>query len=128
MRIRRIEKQDLEQFKILWNSVFQEGGFLRTAPPSDERILTVIRKVTERKIPQFVAIENNEIVGSVEAFPGTMCGFDSDNTGYVGIQVKKEHRQKGVAKKLLETLLFDSRNFGFKFLCLEVYSEVRTDR
>ncbi|CZF79550.1 Acetyltransferase YpeA [Grimontia celer] len=121
MEIRRICSDDLNGFWTLWQSVFNEGIYLRSPPPPKHKIDVVLNKITQQKIPQFVAIIDNEVVASVEAFPGTMCGQHSDEVGFIGAQVHSDFRGQGIAKKLLEAVLLDSRRFGFKELKLEVY-------
>lgn len=73
MEVRRICSTDLESFFALWQGVFDEGIYLRSPPPPKEKISFVLNKIEEKKIPQFVAEIDGKIVGSIEAFPGTMC-------------------------------------------------------
>ncbi|MDP2571713.1 GNAT family N-acetyltransferase [Vibrio penaeicida] len=121
MEVRRIRSTDLESFFALWQGVFDEGIYLRSPPPPKEKISFVLSKIEEKKIPQFVAEIDGKIVGSIEAFPGTMCGMDSDDIGFVGAQVHADFRRLGIGRKLLDTVILDSKRFGYKELNLEVY-------
>lgn len=121
MEIRRICSEDLDGFWQLWQSVFNEGVYLRSPPPPKDKIAFVLNKITQQQIPQFIAVVDHNIVASIEAFPGTMCGIDADNIGFVGAQVHADFRRQGIGQKLLETVLLDSKRFGFKELRLEVY-------
>ncbi|WP_394253176.1 GNAT family N-acetyltransferase [Vibrio profundi] len=121
MEIRRICCDDLDGFRELWQGVFDEGVYLRSPPPPKDKIEVVLNRITKQQIPQFVAIVDNKVVASVEAFPGTMCGMDTDEIGFVGAQVHADFRGQGIATRLLETVLTDGRRFGFKELRLDVY-------
>ncbi len=121
MDIRRINQEDLECFIALWQSVFDEGFYLRNPPPSRERVSSVLAKVEQLKFPNFVAVVEGRIVASIEAFPGTMCGLDCEDVGFVGAQVHSEFRRKGIGQQLLEQVISDSKRFGYKELRLEVY-------
>jgi len=121
MEIRRISSDDLDGFWELWQGVFNEGVYLRSPPPPKNKIEVVLSKITKQQIPQFIAILDNKVVASIEAFPGTMCGMHTDEIGFVGTQVHAEFRGQGIAKRLLETVLMDSQRFGFKKLRLDVY-------
>ncbi|MGP8305573.1 GNAT family N-acetyltransferase [Vibrio sp. YIC-376] len=115
MEVRRIVPADLDSFLSLWQSVFDEGEFFATPPPSRERIKSVLEKSERDQFPQYVAISDNKIVGVVEAFPVSV------HIGYVGTQVHRLFRGQGIARKLLSKVIEDSRRFGFKELKLEVY-------
>ncbi len=121
MEIRRINQDDLDSFVALWQGVFDEGAYLRSPPPPKERVLTVLCKVEQLKFPNFVALSNGKVVASIEAFPGSMCGLDCDDVGFVGAQVHVDHRAKGLGGKLLKQVISDSKRFGYKELRLEVY-------
>ncbi len=121
MEIRRINQEDLESFTALWQSVFDEGIYLRSPPPPRERISSVLRKVEQLKFPNFVALSDGEVVASIEAFPGIMCGHEREDIGFIGAQVHSAFRRKGIGQQLLEIVISDSKRFGYKELRLEVY-------
>lgn len=121
MEIRRICSDDLDGFWELWQGVYDEGVYLRSPPPPKDKIEVVLNRITKQQIPQFIAIVDNKVVASIEAFPGTMCGMDTDEIGFVGAQVHADFRGQGIAKRLLETVLMDGQRFGFKELRLDVY-------
>ncbi|WP_157035352.1 GNAT family N-acetyltransferase [Psychromonas ingrahamii] len=124
MEIRRIKYSDLSGFVNLWQGVFKEGKYLSTPPPPAGGIGAVLQKVEVHKIPQFVAIVENELVASAEAFPGDMCGLKGDNTsqiGVVGAHVRQSMRGQGIGRSLLKILIADSKRYGYSKLILEVY-------
>ena len=121
MDIRRIKSSDAEGFATLWGEVYQEGLFLRSGPPPIDVISQVLTKVQNTKIPQFVALNGMQVIGSIEAFPGSMCGQELDSVGFLGAQVSKDCRRKGVGRALLDTVIQDSKRYGFEELRLTVF-------
>ncbi|MBE4594577.1 hypothetical protein BOO24_19785 [Vibrio navarrensis] len=121
MEFRRINPMDLDSFLALWHIVFNEGLYLKNPPPSRDRVYSVLRHIEALKYPNFVALSGGEVVGSVEAFPATMCGLESNEIGFVGAQVHPDFRQRGIGQQLLELVISDSKKFGYKELSLEVY-------
>ncbi|MFT7423439.1 MAG: GNAT superfamily N-acetyltransferase [Psychromonas sp.] len=124
MEIRRIKYSDLGGFVALWDGVFKEGQYLSSPPPPAGGIGPVLQKVEAHKIPQFVAIVENELVASAEAFPGDMCGLKDKNSaqiGVVGAHVKQSLRGQGIGRTLLKMLIADSKRYGYSSLILEVY-------
>mgnify|MGYP003647940240 CR=1 FL=1 len=124
MLIRRIQAQDVPDFLALWTQVFAEGAFLAKRPPPENKVLQVVERVVKDQIPNFVAIDGLELVGAVEVFPGSMCGFNDDNAerrGYLGIQLAQRYRGKGIGRKLMQAAIDDARSYGFEVIELTVF-------
>lgn len=64
----------MPQLLNLWNGVYAEGAFLAKGPPPEDRVRSTMERVVKECIPNFVAIDGNKVVGTVEVSPGTMCG------------------------------------------------------
>ncbi|MDP2139269.1 MAG: GNAT family N-acetyltransferase [Gammaproteobacteria bacterium] len=123
MRIRRILTSDIPAFHNLWTQTYSEGIYIPNAPPTQERILDVVRKVVAEKMPNFVAVSGEALLGVVEVFPGTMCGIsgeDADLSGYLGIQIAAPHRRQGLGRDLMRIAIEDSARYGFKRMELDV--------
>lgn len=124
MQIRRIQVDDVPAFLALWAQVYSEGAFLEKRPPPESRVLPVVERVVKEQIPNFVAIDGQELVGAVEVFPGSMCGFNDDNAerrGYLGIQLAQRYRGKGFGRKLMQAAIDDARRYGFEVIELTVF-------
>ena len=76
MQIRPITLNDIEHFIALWNSVYEEGEYLRSPAPKKAMLSKVITRVEKESIPQFVAFDEKRLVGSIEIFPAEMCGYE----------------------------------------------------
>lgn len=124
MQIRRIQVDDVADFLALWAQVYSEGAFLAKRPPPENRVLAVVERVVKEQIPNFVAIDGQELVGAVEVFPGSMFGFNDDNAerrGYLGIQLAQGYRGKGFGRKLMQAAIDDARRYGFEVIELTVF-------
>lgn len=124
MQIRRIELSDVPDFLALWAQVYSEGAFLAKGPPPADRARQVVERVVREQIPNFVATDGSEFIGAVEVFPAAMCGIsvdDSDRRGYLGIQLAKNYRGKGIGRELMQTVIADARRYGFETIELSVF-------
>lgn len=124
MQIRRIQARDVPDFLALWSQVYSEGAFLAKGPPPENRVLQIVERVVKEQIPNFVAIDAQELVGAVEVFPGSMCGFNDENAdrrGYLGIQLAKRYRGRGFGRKLMQAAIDDARRYGFEVIELTVF-------
>lgn len=124
MKIRRIQLSDVPEFLALWARVYEEGAFLMKGPPSEKRALQVVQWVVKQQIPNFVAIDENRLIGAVEVFPGTMCGIgidEADKRGYLGIQVDSRSRGRGIGRQLMLAAIEDSGRYGFEAIELSVF-------
>ncbi len=67
MQIRPIKVSDLERFTALWNRVYSEGEFLISPAPDSATLRSILQRVENESIPQFVAFDRQELIGSVES-------------------------------------------------------------
>ena len=124
MQIRRIQVDDVPDFLALWAQVYSEGAFLAKGPPSVSRVLQVVGRVVRERIPNFVVTDGEALIGAVEVFPGSMCGFNDDSAdrrGYLGIQLAHGYRGKGLGRKLMQAAIDDARRYGFEVIELAVF-------
>ncbi|MFD2176211.1 GNAT family N-acetyltransferase [Veronia pacifica] len=124
MEIKRITRADTDNFIRLWKDVYHEGKYLSNDVPPKERLLRAIERVEKERIPNFVIYERDQLIASVEVFPGSMCGMnaeDADKTGVLGIMVSKNYRGLGIGRTLIETAIKDCHRFGYQTISLLVY-------
>ncbi|MCV5854345.1 GNAT family N-acetyltransferase, partial [Escherichia coli] len=76
MQIRPIKVSDLERFTALWNRVYSEGEFLISPAPDSATLRSILQRVENESIPQFVAFDRQKLIGSVEIYPAEMCGYE----------------------------------------------------
>lgn len=124
MEIRRIQSSDVPGFIEMWKRIFAEGQFLAKGPPPHDKVAKVVAKVVAEEIPNFVALDDGNVVGAVEVFPGTMCGqmFEgAERVGFLGLQVDKKNRRKGIGTDLMRAAISDSVRYGFESIELAVF-------
>ncbi|AXY02562.1 GNAT family N-acetyltransferase [Vibrio alfacsensis] len=124
MQIRPIKIEDIDQFIVLWNRVYEEGEYLRSPAPEQSKVTEVLTRVEKESIPQFVAFDEQHLVGSVEIFPASMCGYEGEefiHTGILGIHIDHQYRNKGLGKQLLAIAIQHGWDYGFDTIMLNVY-------
>jgi ribosomal protein S18 acetylase RimI-like enzyme len=87
------------------------------APPLTETEVFVRKNIAQRN-PQFVAIENNTIIGWCDVTPIEMEVFA--HRGTLGMGVIPEFRGRGVGRRLIEATLIAARGKGLMRIDLEV--------
>jgi ribosomal protein S18 acetylase RimI-like enzyme len=119
IEIRQISESDIVGFQKCLDSVAQEGKYLAIEKAPDlERLKSFINNNINNNFPQFVAIENDIIVGWCEAIPFLPASV-RHRSGLV-IGVVKEMRGKGIGEKLLIATIDHAKEMGIKRIDLEV--------
>ncbi|MCQ6498147.1 GNAT family N-acetyltransferase, partial [Vibrio parahaemolyticus] len=80
------------RFTALWNRGYSEGEFLFSPAPDNATLRSILNRVENESIPQFVAFDLQELIGSFEIFPEEMCGYEGVQlirVGILGIQIDK---------------------------------------
>ncbi|WHP65943.1 GNAT family N-acetyltransferase [Vibrio harveyi] len=124
MQIRPITLNDIDHFIALWNRVYEEGEYLRSPAPDRTMLSDVITRVEKESIPQFVAFDGRQLVGSIEIFPAEMCGYEGGEfakTGILGIHIDRHYRNQGLGTKLLATAIQSGWKYGYDTIVLNVY-------
>jgi ribosomal protein S18 acetylase RimI-like enzyme len=92
-------------------------GFVE-APQLKDVMKFVLSNITQ-KIPQYVALDNNEVIGWCDVIPETLTGFT--HCGHLGMGVQKDYRRKGIGRKLLLTTINKAKIYGLERIELDVY-------
>ena len=107
--IRIMTQADYEEIFDLWKSTAGMG--LRSLDDSQQGISAFLKR---NPTTNFVAIDNNEIVGTI------LCGHDG-RRGYIYHTVVKErYRNQGIATKLIEAAISALQQEGITRVCMNV--------
>lgn len=111
LTIRKYSDQDLEQMKMIWNEIVEEG----TSFP-EEKILTLkeARNFFANKTCASVALNNTEVVGLYIIQPNNIGRCEHIANASYG--VKSTCRGKGIGKRLVEHSLQTARSLGFRIM------------
>ena len=122
IQIRQITETDIKGFHKCLDSVAREGKFIaKEKAPDLERIKGFINSNSANNLPQFVAIESNEVVGWCDAIPYQTKSLR--HRAELGMGVIKSFRGKGVGEKLLLATINHAGKIGIKRINLEVRSD-----
>ena len=120
IQITRISEEHVESFHRCLDSVARERRYLGLvkAPPLESTRDFVLSNI-RNNIPQYVAVEENKVVGWCDIAPNKGEGFT--HCGTLGMGVLSDHRGKGIGTRLIEDALYAAKEFGFERVELEVY-------
>ena len=114
------QKPTDEYIKSYWETfdeIAKEGKYLGAieAFPLDSTV-DFIRNSIEKNIPYIFVVdkEKNKVIAWCDAQP------KSEEVGRLGIAIKKEYRGNGLGKVLLNMIINESKDYGYKFIELEV--------
>lgn len=89
--------------------------------PAANRFQAFVANIVKRRWPQFVAIEGENIVGWCDAIPGD-ANTGSAHVARLGMGVVREHRRRGIGRRLVEATLAQARRIGLEKIELGVYA------
>jgi len=120
--IRAIREADIEGFHLAVDTVCRERKYLATfeAHGLEKARSFVISNITEG-YPQFVAEDENRIIGWCDAIPGP-ANSGSAHVGQLGMGVLQSHRSQGIGRRLLEATIEGARKLGLEKIELSVYA------
>ena len=116
-----ISESDINSYYRCLDLVARERRYLSfvEAPQLKDVIEFVLSNIAN-KFPQFVALDNNEVIGWCDVIPETGMGFT--HCGHLGMGVQKEYRRKGIGRRLLEATINKSKEKGLERIELDVYA------
>lgn len=107
--VRKMEISDYDKIYNLW--IHTEGTGLRSLDDSNEGIEAFLKR---NPLTNFVALNEEEIIGVI------LCGHDG-RRGYIyHTVVKKDYRNQGIAKQLIEAAVSALKQEGITRVCLNV--------
>ena len=124
MTIRDAIQDDAAGLAALVDAVARERRFLAgTVGFSVESTRAFIASVKAVGGVQVVAVESGEIIGWCDIVPHAFDGLK--HCGRLGMGVRKEHRSKGVGRRLLEAAIRQAFSAGLDRVELEVFESNR---
>jgi ribosomal protein S18 acetylase RimI-like enzyme/ubiquinone/menaquinone biosynthesis C-methylase UbiE len=126
--IRQIRMEDVPSFREAVDSVARERRWLATVEGFGiEATIAFVRANLEAGYPQYVALENNSVVGWCDIVPvAPFPGFE--HAGRLGIGILPNFRGMGLGRQLIHATLEAARIHGFRRVELEVYASNQTAR
>ena len=99
-----IAEEHIEGFRKALDSVARELRYLAMveAPPAQDMRAFVLRNI-ETGVPQFVALQDNEVVGWCDVLPKPRAALR--HSGILGLGVVAAHRGRGIGSRLLQAAL-----------------------
>jgi RimJ/RimL family protein N-acetyltransferase len=115
-----ISEEHVESFHRCLDSVARERRYLGLvkAPPFESTRDFVLSNI-RNKIPQYVAIEGDRVVGWCDIVPNKGEGFT--HCGTLGMGVLRDYRGKGYGTRLIEDTIYAAKEFGLNRIELEVF-------
>lgn len=116
-----ISEEHIDGFHRCLDSVARERRYigLLKAPPM-ESIREFVRSNIRDKIPQYVAVEQDRVIGWCDISPSKGEGFT--HCGRLGMGVQHGYRGKGIGTRLMEKAISAARDSGIERVELEVYA------
>jgi ribosomal protein S18 acetylase RimI-like enzyme len=119
--IKPIDTDHIASFRDTLDCVARELKYLAfiEAPPLDA-VRHFILDNLRRDIPQFVALDNEQVVGWCDIIWPELEGFT--HSGRLGMGLLPEYRGRGIGQRLAEKTMADARQKGLTRIELEVYA------
>ena len=111
MKIRKYHKKDRQQIIDLWKNTFPIYS------PHNDPEQSLKRKISYDKNFFFVADDNNKIIGTV------MGCYDGHRGWIYSLAVKKDYRNRGIGKLLMERVENELKKYNCPKVNLQVHGE-----
>lgn len=122
VQIRSVEERDLRGFNQAVNSVCRERRFLAQVEDySLEASRGYLREVLANGWPHLIAVQADVVIGWCDIVPDRLHGFQ--HVGRLGMGVVREHRRKGMGRRLMAECIVRARTHALEKLELEVFSD-----
>ncbi len=112
MQLRVMTIQDYDEVLKLWKSI--DGFYIREI---DDSYMGIKKFLTKNPKTNVVAINNNEIIGSI------LCGYDGRCAYFYHVCVKKEHRHKKIGKNMVDFVMKALKDEGATHINLVAFKE-----
>ena len=121
IEVRPIREEDIESFHATVDMVARERKFIaRLEAPPIEQVRTFVRRNIEKGYPQFVAVNDRQVVGWCNIPP--MAREVMAHVGDLFMGLKPEWRGQGLGERLLREALAAADTFGYRRIELGVFA------
>jgi GNAT superfamily N-acetyltransferase len=116
-----ISEEHVESYHACLDAVARERRYLGLvkAPPIESTSEFVSSNISNNN-PQYVAVENNTVVGWCDIVPKKGEGFT--HCGTLGMGVLHEYRKQGLGTRLMEETICAAKDIEVERVELEVYA------
>lgn len=122
IQVRAIQESDIEGFREVLDSVAKEKRYLaQFEAPTIERTIAFVTEGIANNVSQFVALDENTIVGWADIFPNKYPSMT--HSGSLGIGLLSEYRGQGIGKKLLISCITKAQENGISRIALQVRAD-----
>ena len=121
IEVRPIREEDIESFHATVDMVARERKFIaRLEAPPIEQVRAFVRRNIEKGYPQFVAVNDRQVVGWCNIPP--MAREVMAHVGDLFMGLKPEWRGQGLGERLLREALAAADTFGYRRIELGVFA------
>jgi ribosomal protein S18 acetylase RimI-like enzyme len=116
-----IAEEHIDGFYRCLDSVARERRYLAftQAPPLESTRAFVLSNIAQ-KVPQLVALSEDDVVGWCDISPIKREGFT--HCGTLGMGVRKGFRRLGIGRRLIERTIAEAKAMGLERIELEVFA------
>ena len=114
-------EEHIESFRVCLDVVSKERRYLAlTQAPPAEAVRQFIRAAIARRVPQFVALDGQQVIGWCDVSPMEKEGCA--HVGRLGMGLLPEHRGRGIGRRLAERTVELATRIGLERIELDVYA------
>jgi len=120
IQIKLISEDFIKSYRDCVDEVAKERKYLACTEAFPlENVEAFVKNIIIKKYPQYIAIENKEVIGWCDILPKELEGFS--HVGRLGMGLKKSYRNKGIGKRLIEKTIEHAKAIGLEKVELEVF-------
>jgi len=121
IRIVPMAAEHIESFRECLDAVAKERRYLAlTGAPPPDAVREFIRAAIARSVPQFVALDNQQVIGWCDIFPHEKESFA--HVGRLGMGMLRDYRGQGIGQHLAERAIAQAKGIGLERIELDVYA------
>jgi RimJ/RimL family protein N-acetyltransferase len=121
IRIVPMAEEHIESFRVCLDAVSRERRYLAlTEAPPAVAVREFIRSAIARRVPQFIALEGEQVIGWCDVSPNEKEGCA--HVGRLGMGVLLKYRGQGTGRRLAEKTIAQAKRIGLERIELDVYA------